>query len=528
MYITQSLKRAVQINGDGIATIDGDRQQTWRQFAHRVAKSAGALGDLGLTKGDRIAVLSLNSDRYLEVYYAVPWLGCVIVPLNTRLAVPELVFMLNDSGANCLLVDRTFAPLVADLTSQCETVQHIIYMDEVHVDDTDSPTRRLGYEELLANAESIPDAEQGGDTLAGIFYTGGTTGLPKGVMLSHTNFVTAALGFFAYLYNQKAVTYLHSAPMFHIADASANIGVTLLNGTHVIMPRFDPHATAHLIQAHRVTHVTLIPTMLAMMVQQGVMSRYDLSSLEQLMYGGAPMPNPLVQELRAQAPHCQFLNAYGLTETTAAVTALENRHHPFAGNDGGRVNSVGRVIFHMEVQIRDSEGNEVPKGEVGEIAIRGPKVMLGYWKRPHETAQALRNGWFHTGDGGYMDEDGFVYLLDRLKDMIITGGENVYSTEVENVLHGHPAVAMCAVIGIPHDVWGETVHAVAVLREGHEATEAELINFCRGKIAGYKCPRSVEIRSEPLPISGAGKIQKARLREAYLSSPEKEKSFRVA
>lgn len=513
MYITQGLKRAVQLNGQSIATIDGDRQQSWQQFADRVARLAGAFQDLDLNQGDRIAILSLNSDRYLEVYYAVPWFGGVIVPLNTRLAVPELVYMLNDAGATCLLVDDTFAPLVPELQEQLETVRHFIHMGE---EETAAPL--LDYETLLTQAEALADAERGGDALAAIFYTGGTTGQPKGVMLSHTNFVAAALGFFAHIYTKNIMTYLHSAPMFHIADAAANIGVTLSNGTHVMMPRFDPNATARHIQDHQITHVVLIPTMLAMMVEQGVIHRYELSSLELVIYGGAPMPERLIQELRIQASHCEFMNVYGLTESCAAVTFLEHRHHSFEGNENGRANSVGRTIFHMEVRITEGEGREVAKGEIGEIAIRGPKVMLGYWNKPEETARSLRDDWLYTGDLGYMDEDGFVYIVDRLKDMIITGGENVYSSEVENVLYHHPAVATCAVIGIPHTVWGEQVHAIIVPQEGQSVTLGEIIDFCKGKIAGYKCPRSVEIRSEPLPISGAGKIQKAKLRETYTQS----------
>lgn len=516
MYITQSLKRAVQMNGQGIATIDGDRQQTWQQFANRVAKVAGAFQDLGLAQGDRIAVLSLNSDRYLEVYYAVPWFGGVIVPLNTRLAVPELVYMLNDAGATCLLLGGTFAPLVPELQKQLETVRYFI-----HIGEGEAAVPMLDYETILTEAAPIPDVGRGGDTLAGIFYTGGTTGLPKGVMLSHTNLMTNCLTLMAHIYFGGIWRYLHVSPMFHLADGAFISMLTMMGGVHCVIDGFHPEKVAQAIQQHAITHVQMIPTMLNMFLNNQKAQNLDLLSLQYILYGGSPMPEATIRRLRHRYPSCRLAQAYGMTELSPIATVLDDEHHVFEGALVGKTKSGGRPAFGVEVQIVDSKGDKLPVGDIGMIAVRGPNVMLGYWNKPEETAAVLNDNWMHTGDAGYIDQDGFVFIVDRLKDMIITGGENVYSTEIENVLYRHPAVAMCAVIGIPHEIWGEQVHAVVVTKEGQVTTEAEIIEFCKGKIAGYKCPRSVELRAEPLPISGAGKIQKARLRAPYWEQQER-------
>lgn len=510
MYITQSLKRAVQINGNGIATIDGERQQTWHQFADRVARLAGAFRKLGLDQGDRIAILSLNSDRYLEVYYAIPWCGGVIVPLNTRLTVSELAYMLNDSGATCLLVDDTFVALVPELQAKLETVRNVI-----HMGNNERSGRLLDYETLLVDTEPISDVNRGGDDLAGIFYTGGTTGLPKGVMLSHDNLMTNCLTLLAHIYSGGTWRYLHVAPMFHLADGAFISMVTITGGIHCVTSGFHPERVAQAIHQHEITHVQMIPTMLNMFLNDARAQTLELPSLQYILYGGSPMPEATISRLRERYPQCRLAQAYGMTELSPVATCLDDEYHVFEGNLAGKTKSGGRPAFGVEIQIVGEEAKILPAGEIGMITVRGPNVMLGYWNKPEETAAVLKDGWLHTGDGGYMDEEGFVYIVDRLKDMIISGGENVYSTEVENVLHRHPAVAMCAVIGIPHDVWGEQVHAVVVLQEDQTVTKEELIEFCKDKMAGYKRPRSVEIRSEPLPISGAGKVQKAKLRAPY-------------
>jgi acyl-CoA synthetase (AMP-forming)/AMP-acid ligase II len=510
MDMTQGLTRAVQVNGAGTATIYEGRQRSWRECAARVAQLAGALRDLGLRPGGRVAILALNSDRYLEAFFAVPWAGGVVVPLNTRLAPRELLEILDDAGAQVLLLDEACTPVLPTLRRGAHALQQVIFMG-----DGMAPQGAAHYEALLAAAAPVPNAERGGADLAGIFYTGGTTGRPKGVMLTHDNLMSNALTVLAHLYRGTPWVYLHAAPMFHIADAQSHTAVTLQAGTHVIIPRFTPEAALQAIQAYRVTHTILVPTMVHLLAQAPGVDQYDVSSLQGILYGGSPMPTAVIAKARAVFPGCDLTQGYGQTETAPTISLLPHRYHVLEGPLAGKVQSAGQPAFSMAVKIVDAHDREVPLGTVGEVVTRGPHVRAGYWKRPDETAAALRQGWLHTGDAGYLDADGFLFIVDRLKDMIISGGENVYAAEVENVLYQHPAVAMCAVIGIPDERWGEAVHAMIVLKAGQTTTEEELLRHCRERLAGYKCPRSLEIRQEPLPLSGAGKILKRELRAPF-------------
>lgn len=510
MYITQGLKRAVQINRNGIATIDGARQRTWHEFAARVAKLAGALQNLGMSQGVRVGLLAFNSDRYLECFFGVPWGGGIIMPLNVRLAPPELIYMLNDAEAEILVVDDSFKSLLPTLRAQAATVKHWIVAS-----DSAAEENALGYEEIIAAAQPAPDAGRGGNDVAGIFYTGGTTGLPKGVMLTHDNLVSNALAWMVNVYRGEPWVYLHAAPMFHIADTQAHTAVTMQAGTHVFIPKFIPEEMLKTIQAHRVTYSCLVPTLVNMLANHPSATQYDASSLRGMTYGGSPMPSAIAAKARGVFPGCELTQGYGQTETAPNISMLSHKYHVTDGPFAGKIQSAGLPVHTVEVRIADSDDREVPRGTIGEIIVRGPNVMAGYWNKPKETAAVLRNGWMHTGDVGYMDEDGFVFIVDRLKDMIITGGENVYSPEVENAIYQLPAVAMCAVIGIPSEQWGEAVHAIIALKEGQTVTEEEILAHCRKLIAGYKCPKSIEFRQAPMPMSGAGKILKRDLREPY-------------
>lgn len=514
MYITQGLKRAVQVGGKGVATVDGDRKRTWLEVSRRVAKLAGGLGGLGLSRGGRVAVLAHNSDRYLEAFFAVAWAGGVLVPLNIRLPPAELADMLGDAGAEILIIDDALASRVPALTATVRTLNHYVLAGEGEI-----PVGAWGYEDLLAAADPIPDAERGGDAVAAILYTGGTTGRSKGVMLSHDNIVSNAMSLLAALYRGAPWTYLHTAPMFHVADFQFNTAVTLQAATHVFVPKFTPEVTLKAIADHRVTHLCLVPTMLTMLMNTlmntaGIRD-YDLSSLQRIHYGGSPMPPAVIAKAKTLLPHVALSQGYGQTETAPNISILLEDRHTLDGRLAGKIESAGQPVHLMEVTIVDSEDNGLPLGQVGEVTVRGPHVMAGYWKNPVETEVALRRGWMHTGDAGYIDEDGFLFIVDRVKDMIISGGENVYSAEVESVLYEHPAVAMCAVIGIPDALWGEAIHAVVVLKEGQSLSEEALIRYCRNNIAAYKCPRSVDIRREPLPMTGTGKILKQALRAPF-------------
>ena len=517
MYITQGLKRAVLVNAQGMATIDGDRQQTWQEFADLVAKLAGALQTLGLEENGRVAMLALNSDRHLAYYFATIWAGGIFVPINTRLAPREIATILTDAGATILVVDDTLQEKVPDILAHTQIPQQIIFAGD------GEPTADLHHhDELVKTAQPIPDMNRGGDDVALLIYTGGTTGKSKGVMLTHNNAVSNALSILAVMYEGEPWTYLHTAPMFHIADAQWNTGVTMHGGTHVFTQKFVPEEMLTLISQKQITHTALVPTMINMLCNVPDAATYDVSSLRKINFGGSSIAPAVIRRARALFPNCQFLQGYGQTETSPNISMLLDRYNTDEGPYAGKIESAGQPMFAMGVKIFDLNDEEVPTGTVGEIVARGPHVMAGYWNKPEETAYALRHGWMHTGDIGYLDEDGFLFIVDRVKDMIISGGENIYSTEVEAVIYQHTAVAECAVIGIPNKKWGESVHAIVVPKRGHTLTEEEIIAHCREHIAGYKCPRSIDIHLDPLPMSGAGKILKKVLREPFWESKERQ------
>ncbi|HZD25422.1 MAG TPA: long-chain-fatty-acid--CoA ligase [Alphaproteobacteria bacterium] len=517
MRLTQAVDRAALVNRSGIATRFGEREQTWTRFRERVARLAAGLQRLGVGPGDRVALLAQNSDRYLEWFFAVPWAGAVFVPVNTRLAAPEVAYWLNDSGSSALFVDDDFLAMLKPLEGKLETVREVVYLG-----DGEAPRGLKHYEGLIEGESPVADAGRSGDDLAGLFYTGGTTGVSKGVMLSHANLVSNALNVIPVMGFDARTNWLHAAPMFHLADGSGTFAVAMQAGSHCFIPKFEPVQTLAAMQRYRPTHGVLVPTMLNMVVNHPEVANYDLTSVERILYGASPMPAAVIRKALEVMPGVKFVHGYGQTESSPFLTALGPEYHDLASPLSERMGSIGHPGPAIEVLILDETDAEAPRGTVGEICARAPNVMLGYWNKPELTAQTLRNGWLHTGDGGYMDEDGFVYIVDRMKDMIISGGENVYSAEVENAIYQHPAVAECAVIGIPHEKWGEQVHAVVRLKEGEKLDEAGLIAHCHELIAGYKCPRSVTFRDEPLPLSGAGKILKTELRKPYWQGQEKQ------
>ncbi len=511
MRISSAIKRAVQISGPKLATDYLDRQQSWNKFGERVAKLAGALVKLGVEPGQRIAMLSLNSDRYLEYFFAVPWAGAVFVPINTRLVAPEFVHWLSDSGSSILFIDDAFLAVWPVIEGQLPNIHTVIY-----VGDNETPEGMLSYEMLLADTEPIESRDQGGDELAGLLYTGGTTGRSKGVMLSHKNLLINSLQFGPDAGYSAQSIYIHAAPMFHIANGVAMFAVAAMAVSNIIVQTFEPGAVLRAIATKRVNQALLVPTMVNMLVNHADIGKYDLSSLKRVLYGAAPMPEPVIIKAAQKIPAAHFQQAYGQSE--AGVILLEPEQH-----DGIRdMKACGRAILGVELRIHDEDDNELPRGDVGQICLRGDNVMLGYWRLPDLTAETLRNGWLHTGDSGRMDDAGYVTIVDRIKDIIITGGENVYSAEVEDAVHQHEAVAECAAIGIPHDKWGEQVHVIARCHEGLSTTPEELIAHCQKLIAGFKCPRSVEFISDALPLSGAGKILKTELRKPYWQGHDKQ------
>ncbi|WP_432167038.1 acyl-CoA synthetase [Streptomyces sp. bgisy031] len=504
MQLTMSLHRALRAHPERVATVSGARTRTVAEVADRVARLAGGLKTLGVQEGDRVAVLSANSDRYHEAYFASWWAGAPVNAVNTRWSAAEIAFCLSDSDSAILLVDDDHLPLVPELRARCPELHSVI-----HCGEGSAPADLIGYEELIASSPAVSDARRGGRDLAALLYTGGTTGTPKGVMLSHQSMMTSQLG--AQVAHGAALrggTTLVSAPLFHIAALGSWNTQNLVGGTQVFLPSFDADAVLAAIERHRINTLLLVPTMLQLLVERAESASYDLGSVHGVGYGGSPISATLLERVMKTFPNSGFYQGYGMTET-AMVCVLGPEDHR-AGGD--RLRSAGQVVPHAEAAVVGPDGAELPPGRVGEVVVRGANVMLGYWRRSAESAEALRDGWLHTGDAGRMDENGYVYIVDRIKDMIVTGGENVYSVEVENAVARHPAVAGCAVVGLPDDRWGERVHAVVVLRPSAEATADEIRAHTKNLIAGYKAPRSVEF-TEALPVSAAGKVLKSELRD---------------
>ncbi len=518
MYCTQPIRRAAKVSPNKLATVFGKRERTFLEFQDRVARRAASLKGIGVDEGDRVAILALNSDNYFECFFSVPWAGAVVVPLNIRWSVAENVYSLEDSGSTVLLVDDAFLDTANEIRRKTDQVKHYVY-----IGDGQTPDGMLNQEDLLTQASPLDDAMRGYEDLFGIFYTGGTTGFPKGVMISHRNLYSSSLAAMASLdMTQGETRYLHAAPMFHLADGMASMANTIAGNTHVFIAAFQPEAVTEAIQTHQVTDVLLVPTMISMIVQSGALDSSDVSALRKVFYGASPMQEGLLLKALEKLPGVDFYQAYGQTELAPLATVLRPEYHVFDGPLAGKHRSAGQPCYIVDLKVVDAHGVELPAGEVGQVLVRGPNAMMGYWNRPEQTAEALVDGWVCTGDAGYLDEDGFLFVVDRVKDMIISGGENVFSAEVESAVSRHPKVNEVAVIGIPSGEWGESVHAIVRIKDGETVTEREIIDFCHELIAGYKCPRSVEFREEPFPMTGAGKLRKMDLRKKYWDGKERQ------
>jgi len=507
-YLTQHLHRAVRHAPERLATVFRERRQTYAELGRRVAKLAGGLKLLGVKPDDRVAILLLNSDRYLEAILATVWAGGAVNPVNTRWNEKEVLFSLDDCSTQVLIVDEVFREMGARLHASSPALRHVIYAG-----DDRAPAGMIPYETLIRDSEPVADSGRQGNDLAGIFYTGGTTGFPKGVMLSHDSINAAMINRLSLGCGPGPIA-LHVAPLFHLAGGLAMWCQLATAGTHVFVPSFEARAVMETIERETVTDTLIVPTMIQMILDHPERESFNLGSLRHMVYGASPISETLLDRLMEALPDLKLIQGYGMTELSGCVTFLPPQFHTKASRLGGELRSAGYAAVLSEVAIVDAEGKELPRGEVGEIASRSATAMLGYWNRPGETAATLRDGWIHSGDMAYMDADGLIYIVDRLKDMIVSGGENVYSAEVENAIMKHPAVGQCAVIGIPSEQWGESVHAVVVLKAGCSLTAEELVTHCKGLIAGYKCPRGVDFRDE-LPVSATGKLQKHKLREQF-------------
>lgn len=510
MNLTQALHRNAKNHPHGIATICGERQQSYSQLHDRVARLAAGLHSIGVSQGDRVGILALNSDFYLEAMYAIYWVGAVVNPVNIRWSADEIAYALDDCQTRVLFVDDRFASLMPSLLTRSESLQTLIFCGE-----GDLPDNMLAFDRLIDQHPPIVDAMRSGDELAGIFYTGGTTGFPKGVMLSHSNLYTNALSAVIDNIASRSAIALHVAPMFHLADCVFLNAHLMTASTNVIVPQFDPQQTLQAIEDQGVTHILLVPTMIQILVDHPGLYNYNLQSLQSILYGASPISPAVLERAMAAFPQVGFIQAYGMTELSPVVATLSAYHHSTKGRaKGDKLSSAGQANLISEVRIVDEQDRPVPTGVLGEIVARGPGMMLGYWNREEETETTLRGGWMHTGDGGYMDEQGFIFVVDRIKDMIVSGGENIYSLEVEAALDKHPAVTMSAVVGIPSEEWGEMVHAAVVFKPGQSCSREELSAHCKQLIASYKVPRSYSFE-QFLPVSGAGKILKREIRNPF-------------
>jgi long-chain acyl-CoA synthetase len=500
MYtIADPLNHAARVAPGRLATVCGDVRQTHGELVARCRRLGGALSAAGIGAGERVAIWADNSHQYIEVYAGVPASGRVVVPLNTRHAEPELLYALEDSGARVLLTDRDPGKLAG-------CVERVIRIPDE-------------YEAWIADADEAPLGEGiDENTLAGLFYTGGTTGASKGVMLSHRNLIANTFHWMSYVPQEKTDVMLVMAPLFHAAGSNGVLGNIWMGATQVLLPAFSPGDALDLIETERITSTLGVPTMLSAIAEEQLENPRNTESVAWVAHGGSPIASEVLRRVHQAIPSAELIEVYGSTELSPIATVLRHEDETI---DTDRVRSCGQPIPGIDVAILAEDGSPCRQGDVGEVTVRAATVMQGYWNKPEQTASVLKDGRYWTGDLGYIDEEGFVFLVDRSKDMIVSGGENVYSTEVEEVLYKHPAVLEAAVFGVPDEKWGEAVWAAVHPREGQDVGPDALISFCREHLGGYKVPKGVDLHDEPLPKSGPGKFLKRSLREPYWEGHER-------
>ncbi len=507
MSVHQSLARAAQVHPDGAAVIVGNQRRNWRQFADRVARRARALREnLGLAPGELVAVIASNVAEHVEVAYAAFWAELVLVPINWRLSQAEQVQILKHSGCKAIVSDRRYAERAQELAREAGGLLTDVLTPIAEWDGAADP--------LVALAP-LPLASTPPMATAALFYTGGTTGLPKGVELSHLSLVLQGLNTSHEGGFDATTVYMHAAPLFHLGDFAAGLAVTTACAAHTFLAEFSPQAVLDSIEFEGTNVLMMVPTMIPMLLDAAGPRKHLLDRVRTVLYGAAPIQEPVLRRMMAELPTVGLIQMYGQTEVGGACTVLQVERHVLEGPLAGKTNSAGHATATFLMRVTDDDGRELPPGQPGEISVRGPGMMTSYWKDPQLTAATIRDGWLHTGDIGIFDDDGFVTIAGRLKDMIITGGENVFAGEVESALMYHPNVAEAAVIGVPDPKWGESVHAVVVPKPGASPDPQALIAHCRTLIAAYKCPRTVEIRATSLPLSGVGKVRKNELRAQW-------------
>jgi acyl-CoA synthetase (AMP-forming)/AMP-acid ligase II len=514
MNTTELLNITAMIVPDRHAIVFDDRRMTFGELADRVSRLANGLADLGVGAGDRVAVMQVNCNEHIESYFATAKLDAIFVPINFRARSEELSFMLNDSGVKAIILGQRYQDMLRQVKPELTTLEHQITL-EAPADDF------VSYEDLIANSsdeERFPAAD--GDDVTIIMFTAGTTGTPKGVMLSHNSFSSYILANVEPVDMEVAEKNILTVPLHHIAGVQAVMAAIYGGRTLVLQRQFDEEGWMKLVQDEQVNRAMMVPTMLKRLMDQPSFGSYDLSSLRVITYGAAPMPLEVIKKAIVEFPDTRFINAFGQTETASTITMLPPDAHEIREGDPDydqkmkRLGSIGKPLPDVEVRIVDEDGHDVALGENGEIVARGERLMKGYWNREEATRETLRGGWLYTGDLGYWDDEGFIFLSGRAKDFLKRGGEMIAPEEVEQIIMSHPAVDEAAIIGVPDIEWGERVRAIVVRKPGMELTMEEVVEHCRPRMAGFKRPEDV-IFIEELPRNPMGKVLKRVLREEY-------------
>ena len=513
-YFGELLARSARKFPNKTAVVFEGTRLTYKEVDDRANAMANSLIAMGVKKGDRVALIADNTYEWIEMYFAPAKAGAIFAPVNSTAVSREMEYVLNYISPKVLILQPRFVDMIQSIKGRLPSVESYVVMS------ADVPGME-NYERLIReNSKEEPVVDIDPLDIGLIIFTGGTTGMPRGGMHTHRGLVfnahTLAIGY-KQDYNDVE---MHVTPIYHTAMASQIMCSTFLGNKHVIVPKFEAEKVLELIEQEGITCGFVVPTIINMLLQLPDLEKYNVSSLRALYYGGAPMPIKLLEQALKRIP-VGFTQVYGQTEGFL-YAMLPPEDHIIEGpaEKVKRSRAAGRALVNYEIKIFDQEDREVPIGEVGEIVVKGPSMMAGYWDRPDETAEVMRGGWLHTGDLARMDEDGYLYIVERKKDMIISGGKNIYRPEIEEVLYRHPAVLEATVFGIPDDYWGEAVKAAVALKPGMELTEKELMEYCTQNLASYKKPKSVDFLEE-LPKSPAGKILKRALRDKYWANAER-------
>jgi len=524
MLVTDFTRIAVTQYAKKIGVVDGEKEFTYAEYVERTKRLSNGLLSLGVKKGDRVAFIDHNTHRLLEAFYGIPQIGAILLFINIRLSPNDIAYILNDAEAKCVVINQDLAGLIKPVKNKLKSVEKYVLMRDGPA-KTDLGIQGPEYEELLKQSSPIlPEIELDETAPAEMCYTSGTTRYPKGMLFTHRMlYFNAINGMFVEQVSERSV-FLHAIPLFHVNGWGTPHFLTAAGGKHVMLREFRPELVCQAIEKERVTNMFVVPTMAITLVNYPDLTKYDLSSLKQMRIGGAPMSAALFKAVEEKIG-CEVYSGYGTTETTPLLTTSRCKDYLSDLTGEERVEKLRRTGFAdllVDLRVVNEKGEDVkPDGkEIGEVIVRGNNIIDEYWKLPEETEKAIVSGWFHTGDVANIDEDGYIQIVDRTKDIIISGGENISSFEVENAIYSHPAVLECAVVAAPHETWGETPAALVVLKEGQSVTKEELIAHCKTRLAGFKVPRIVELM-DSLPKGGTGKILKRELRERFWKARER-------